>query len=73
MDFILGVLSAVLFFCCLFLAYWMGTRQTNKPSKTNTPTEDEQRQKEQIKQYNEHFKKLFSYDVDTAIQRKKVT
>jgi hypothetical protein len=50
----------------------MGTRQTNKPSKTNTPTEDEQRQKEQIKQYNEHFKALFNYDTEKALQRKKV-
>jgi hypothetical protein len=50
----------------------MGTRQTKNPSKVNTPTEEEQKQKEQIKQYNEHFKKLFKYDVDTALQRKKV-
>jgi hypothetical protein len=50
----------------------MGTRQTKKPSKVNTSTEEEQRQKEQIKQYNEHFKKLFQYDVDTALQPKKV-
>jgi hypothetical protein len=50
----------------------MGTKQTKKPSKVETPTEDEQRQKEQIKQYNEHFKQLFNYDVQTALQKKKV-
>jgi hypothetical protein len=72
MEFILGVFCAALFFCCLFIAYWMGTKQTKKPIKVNTPTEEEQKQKEQIKQYNEHFKKLFQYDVDTALQRKKV-
>jgi hypothetical protein len=72
MEFILGVFCAALFFCCLFLSYWMGTRQTKKPNKGNTSTEEEQKQKEQIKQYNEHFKKLFKYDVDTALQRKKV-
>jgi Mg2+/citrate symporter len=72
MEFILGVFVAALFFCFLFLAYWMGTRQTKKLSEVNISTEDEQRQKEQIKQYNEHFKKLFKYDVDTALQRKKV-
>jgi hypothetical protein len=73
MEFILGVFVAALFFCCLFLAYWIGTKQTKVKSKVNTLTEDEQRQKEQIKQYNEHFKKLFKYDTDTALQRKKVT
>jgi Mg2+/citrate symporter len=73
MEFILGVFVAALFFCCLFLAYWMGTSQTKQSKKVNALTEDEQRQKEQIKQYNEHFKKLFQYDTDTALQRKKVT
>jgi Mg2+/citrate symporter len=72
MEFILGVFCAALFFCCLFLAYWMGTRQTKKPSKVNTSNEEEQRQKEQIKRYNEHFKALFNYDTQTALQRKKV-
>jgi hypothetical protein len=72
MEFILGVFVSALFFCCLFLAYWMGTKQTKVPSNVNTLTEEEQRQKEQIKQYNEHFKKLFQYDVDKALQRKKV-
>lgn len=72
MEFILGVFSAALFFCCLFLAYWMGQKRTKQPSKVNTPTEEEQRQKDQIKRYNEHFKKLFAYDVDTALQPKKV-
>jgi Mg2+/citrate symporter len=72
MEFILGAFTAMLFFCCLFLAYWIGTRQTKKTIKVNVSTEEEQKQKEQIKQYNEHFKKLFQYDVDTALQRKKV-
>jgi Mg2+/citrate symporter len=72
MEFILGAFTAMLFFCCLFLAYWMGQKQTKKPSKVNTLTEEETKQREQIKQHNEHFKKLFSYDVDTALQKKKV-
>jgi lysylphosphatidylglycerol synthetase-like protein (DUF2156 family) len=72
MEFILGAFTAVLFFCCLFVAYWIGTKQTKKPSKTNTLTEDEQRQREQIKRYNDHFKALFAYDTDKALQRKKV-
>lgn len=72
MAFFLGALSAVLFFCCLFLAYWIGTRQTKKPSKVNTLSEEEQRQKEQIKRYNDHFKSLFTYDVEKALQPKRV-
>jgi hypothetical protein len=72
MEFILGAFSMVLFFCCLFLAYWMGQRQTKRPKRDNPLTEDEMKQREQIKKYNEHFKKLFAYDVDTALQKKKV-
>jgi Mg2+/citrate symporter len=72
MEFILGVFIATLFFCCLFLAYWMGTRQTKKPSKVETPSEDEIKQREQIKRYNDDFKKLFNYDLEKALERKKV-
>jgi hypothetical protein len=50
----------------------MGARKTKAPKRDNPLTEDEMKQREQIKKYNEHFKKLFSYDVDTALQKKKV-
>jgi cystathionine beta-lyase/cystathionine gamma-synthase len=72
MEFLFGVLTTVLFFCCVSVAYRMGKKQAKKISKVNTPSEEEQHQKEQIKRYNDHFKKLFSYDVDKALQRKKV-
>jgi hypothetical protein len=72
MEFILGVFSAALFFCCLFLAYWMGQRQTKRPKRDNPLTEEEMKQREQIKKYNEHFKQLFNYDVGKALERKKV-
>jgi Mg2+/citrate symporter len=73
MEFILGVFVAALFFCCLFLAYWMGTRQTKQPKKVNTLTEDEQRQKEQIQRAQQDFSKMMKYDLSQALQRKKVT
>ena len=72
MEFILGLLSSAVLFICLYTAFKMGQKQMKKPSKVNTLTEEETKQREQIKQYNEHFKKLFSYDVDTALQKKKV-
>lgn len=71
MEFIIGLLTAVVFFICLFVAFHLGKKQTKKSDKPQL-TEDEQRQKDLTKQYNEHFKKLFRYDIDTAIQRKKV-
>jgi hypothetical protein len=73
MEFILGLLSSAVFFICLFIAYRMGQKQTKPPKKEKPLTEEAEHQKEQIKRYNEHFKRLFSYDVDTAVQRKKVT
>jgi hypothetical protein len=49
----------------------MGTRQTKKPSKVETPTEEEMKRRELIKKRDEHFQKLMTYDIETAIQRKK--
>lgn len=72
MEFILGLLTAVVFFICLFIAFKLGQKQTKPTKKDNPLTEDEQRQRDKIKQFDQHFKSLFAYDVDTAIQRKKV-
>jgi amino acid permease len=72
MEFIAGLLTAVVFFIAVYLAYRTGKNQTKKPNKVNALTEEEQRQREQIQRYNEYFKQLFQYDTDKALQRKKV-
>jgi cbb3-type cytochrome oxidase subunit 3 len=72
MEFILGLLTMAVFLLCVYTAFKFGQKQTKAPSKVNTLTEDEERQKEQIKRYNEGFKELFSYDVEKALQPKKV-
>jgi hypothetical protein len=72
MEFMIGALTGVLFFICVATAYAIGTRKAKTPSKVAAFTEEEQRKRDEIKRYNEHFKKLFSYDVDTALQKKKV-
>lgn len=73
MEFLLGLLTAVVFFICLFIAFKIGQKQTKTIKKDNPLTEEDQRQREKIKQFDQHFKSLFAYDVEKALQRKKVT
>lgn len=67
MDFLLGLLTATVFFLCLFLAYRMGARKAKKPSESKPMNEEERRK---IEQYNKHFQALFNYDVDKALRKK---
>lgn len=70
MLFIYGLLTAIVLFLLLFLAFSIGQRTTKTPNKVNTIDEQE---KQRIERLNKHFKELFAYDVDKALQRKKVT
>lgn len=69
MQFILGLLTAIVLFLLLATAFYLGRRQANKQIRTIPIDEEETRR---IKAYNDHFKALFSYDVEKAIARKKV-
>lgn len=69
MQFLFGLLTAVVFFILLGTAYWLGTKQ-NKRSITQSVDEETQRK---AKKHREDFMKLMNYDVDKATQRKKVT
>jgi hypothetical protein len=66
-QFFLGAAVMLLF----FVAYELGKRQGNK--NISPPKEMDKQQRDELKRYNDHFKKLFTYDVEKAIQRKKVT
>lgn len=70
MEYILGLLSGVVFFAVLVAAVYIGYRIGRKRPEPRQVDEQEQRK---MKQFDKHFKELFSYDVNKATQRKKVT
>lgn len=70
MEYMLGLLTGVVFFALIGAALFIGYRLGKKKPRSNPVDEEELRK---AKQFNDHFKELFSYDVQTALQRKKVT
>jgi hypothetical protein len=69
MDFIYGLLTAVVFFIALLSFYYIGYRQGTK--RTAKPPDDEEVRK--AKNLRKGFMNMMEYDVDKALQRKKVT
>ena len=69
MTFFLGLLSGVVFFIVLIAGVHIGYRLGNKQTK---PREVDETKQNEMNKFNEDFKKIFSYDVATALQRKKV-
>ena len=68
MFFVYGLLTAVAFFVVLIATFIIAYRYGRKNHVPKLiKEEDEKRQK-----FDEHFKALFSYDVETALQKKKV-
>ncbi|MEH7355079.1 hypothetical protein V7150_16095 [Neobacillus drentensis] len=74
MQFIYGLLTAAVFFLCLFLFFWMGTQYSKKKPpdkpKQEEPSEDVLLKQKQLQ---ENFIKVMNYDVDQATARRKVT
>lgn len=70
MQFILGLLTAVAFFIFMALAIYVGYR-IGKKRLTPVPVDDEEKRRSE--RFNKHFQDLFKYDLETALQRKKVT
>lgn len=73
MEFVLGLLAAVVFFVVYQLGKWQGNKV--KPHIAPTPlTDDEAAEREQqvekAKQIQKHFQSLMDYDVDKALERK---
>jgi hypothetical protein len=69
MEFIYGLLTAVVFFIALLSFYYIGYKQGNK--QTSKPPDDEDVRK--AKNLRKGFMNMMEYDVDKALQRKKVT
>lgn len=69
--FLLGLLTAVVLFvvggALLYVGYRLGKK--NKPIKQELDEVEQHR----LKKFNEDFKEMWFYDVDQALQRKKVT
>lgn len=70
MEFLYGLLTAVVFFIALITFYYIGYKQGKKVSAPLPLDEEKQRE---IDRFNKGFKELFNYDVEKALQRKKVT
>jgi hypothetical protein len=67
MEFIYGLLTAVVFFALLSF-YYIGYKQGNK--QTSKPPDDEEVRK--AREMRKSFMNMLTYDVDTALQKKKV-
>jgi hypothetical protein len=69
MEYVIGALIVVAFFIVFLAGGYIGYRLKHTKSK---PPDTDDRQKNEMKQLNDEFKKIFSYNVNTALQRKKV-
>lgn len=70
MEYILGLLSGVVFFAVLGAVLYTGYQLGRRKPKAAEVDEEEQRQ---MKQFDKYFKDIFSYDVEKALQKKKET
>ncbi|AYC29648.1 hypothetical protein [Paenisporosarcina cavernae] len=70
MDYLIGLLTGVVLFIVFYLGYRMGLGHNQVP-KAKPPDMDPEEQ-QRLKKLNEDFANIFSYDVKTALQRKKV-
>lgn len=68
MEYLIGLLIGVVFLLVFFIGLYIGTRLYKK----QTPPIIDQKEKEEMKKFNEDFQKVFSYDVAKATERKKV-
>jgi hypothetical protein len=66
MEFIYGLLTAVVFFIALLSFYYIGYKQGSK--RTAKPPDDEEVRK--AKEIRKGFMNMMTYDVNKALQRK---
>jgi hypothetical protein len=69
MEYLIGALIVVAFFIALLSGVYLGYRL--KHTKSKPPDIDDQ-QKQTMKQLKKDFDSIMSYNVNTALQRKKV-
>jgi hypothetical protein len=71
MDFLYGLLTAVVFFIALLSFYYIGYKQGSK--RTAKPPDPDNEEHRRAKEMRTGFMNMMEYDVDKALQRKKVT
>jgi cbb3-type cytochrome oxidase subunit 3 len=69
MEFFLGLFTAIVFFCCILFAFWMGLRTSKKTAGAKPIDEEEQRK---AKELHKDFMNVMNYNENVALQRKKV-
>ena len=73
MEFLYGLLTAVAFFIALLGFYFIGYKAGKRTHTPKPLSEADESEKYKLEQFNKGFKEMFAYDVDKALQRKKVT
>jgi hypothetical protein len=68
MEFLLGLLTAVVFFIALLSTFYLGYKQGKKGTAPIPLNKEKQRE---IERFDKDFKALFNYDVETALKGKK--
>lgn len=68
MEYLLGLLTAVVFFIVFFAGMYVGSQSIKRPK----PPDINEKEQHEMKTFNEDFRKLFNYDVAQATARKKV-
>lgn len=70
MQFLLGLLTAIVFFILLSISFYLGYRFNHKREKQPNIDEEEQRLNKQL---HKDFLKMMNYSTEVALERKKVT
>jgi uncharacterized protein YpmS len=73
MDYFLGLLTAVVFFIAFLFFFYLGTRYGSKKTTVTADDEVQRKAKSQAEKHREDLMNLINYDVEKAMQRKKVT
>lgn len=72
-SFLLGLLFAVVLFVVIGFTFYLGVKFGKQIKKTSTKQEEPDKEEmKRLKKLHEGFVSLMNYDVDTALQRKKV-
>jgi hypothetical protein len=73
MEYIIGLISGLVFFICLGLSFYFGYKAGSKKQPITPINQDTDEQTiQRTKQLHEDFQAIMNYDLSTAMQRKKV-
>jgi hypothetical protein len=74
MEFLMGLLVAVVFFVVVSVSFLTGYKFANKqrPVQKETLTDEDKEEQRKAEELQKSFVKLMNYDLTTALNRKKV-